>query len=134
MPTSGGADRAGARIGSRGPGAVKYALRQHHSGERGSSLSRRSPAGAPPEELDSLERDGDGAPTKQKGPRNRRSYLDLFLAGDAARGRVQSLLSRPLWTSTGRLHLFSGSCLTGRVRARLPAGTNHPGARGKLPP
>ena len=62
--------------------------------ERRSSLSRRSRVGAPHQEPDALERDGHGASPEQERSRHRRPHLDLLVAGDAARSRLQSFLPR----------------------------------------
>ncbi len=56
--------------------------------------------GAPHQEPDPLERDGHGASPEQEGSRHRRAHLDLFLAGHAARSRLQPLLPRALRRSS----------------------------------
>src|SRR5579862_4608507 len=68
--------------------------------------------------LKSLTR-GNGLPSEQVRHGYRRPHRDLFVAGHAARSRLQSFLSWQLRRPAGRSDLLPGPRLAWRVRPRL---------------
>jgi hypothetical protein len=94
----------------------QHRLRQHHPGRPGRALPGQHRDRGAPARLHALERDGDGGQGQPPAPRRRRRpgrpHLELRLAGDDVRHRLQPLLARRERRTT------AATCCTSRATRR----------------
>ncbi len=121
------ADRPGAPGRRRRTVLGQHRVRQHHPDRPGRAHAGQHRDRGAAARLHALERDGDGrqgqSPASARRRRPRRAHLELRLAGDDVRHRLQSLLARRDAPST------AATCSTSRG-TRRPASTPAPSWKG----
>ena len=132
------ADRPGAPGRHRRAVLGQHRLRQHDPDRPGRAHAGQHRDRGAPARLHALERDGDGRqgqpPASGRRRRPRRPHLELRLAGDDVRHRLQPLLARRDGRPRRRPALHPGPLVARRLRARLHGRAAQRGAAAQLPP
>ena len=110
----------------------EHAVCQHDSRAAGAAVPRGSRTGAADQELDSLERAGDGGARESRGAQHRRAHFDVCVRGDALRSGLQSFFPRAERGIRRRHGLFSGPRLAGNLCARVSGRTHQRAEAGEF--